>query len=324
VSIAASSTSGAPPSHFDVLIVGAGISGIGAAYYMKTRAPDKTFAILEGRDAIGGTWDLFRFPGIRSDSDMPTFSFGFKPWMHKRWIAPADVILGYLRETVTENGLDEHIRFGYRAVGAEYSSPAGRWTVTARRAGSGEEMRFSAQFLFAGTGYYDYESGYTPEFAGAGEFAGQVIHPQFWPQDLDYAGKRVVVIGSGATAVTLVPSLAGQAGHVTMLQRSPRYVLSLPAHDAIASTLNRVLGPRRAYPIIRRKNILLQRGFHKLCRRFPQRIRRLLLADARRRLPKGYDVARTSARTMTRGTSGCAWPPAATCSRPSPPAARRS
>jgi cation diffusion facilitator CzcD-associated flavoprotein CzcO len=290
VSIATSSASGTPPSQFDVLIVGAGISGIGAAYYLKTRAPGKTFAVLEGRDAIGGTWDLFRFPGIRSDSDMPTFSFGFKPWTHKRWIAPADVILGYLRETVTDNGLDEHIRFGYRVVSAEYSSPAGRWTVTARRAGSGEEVQFTAQFLFSGTGYYDYQSGYTPKFAGAEQFVGRVIHPQFWPEDLDYAGKRVVVVGSGATAVTLVPSMTGKAAHVTMLQRSPSYVLSLPTADPIASALRRMIGPRRAYPIIRRKNILLQRGVFKLCRRFPKQMRRLLLADARRRLPKGYDV----------------------------------
>lgn len=290
VSIAASSKGGTPPGQFDVLIVGAGISGIGAAYHLKTRAPGKTFAVLEGRDAIGGTWDLFRFPGIRADSDMPTLSFGFKPWTHKRSIVPADVILGYLRETVTDNGLDEHIRFGYRVVSAEYSSPAGRWTVTARRAGSGEETRFSARFLFCGTGYYDYESGYTPGFAGTDDFAGRVIHPQFWPDDLDYAGKRVVVIGSGATAVTLVPSMTGKAAHVTMLQRSPSYVLSLPADDPIAGTLNRLIGPQRAHPIIRRKNILLQQGVFKLCRRFPKQIRRLLLADARRRLPKGYDV----------------------------------
>jgi cation diffusion facilitator CzcD-associated flavoprotein CzcO len=290
MSIATSSNGAPAATDFDVLIVGAGISGIGAAYHLKTRAPGKTFAILEGRDAVGGTWDLFRYPGIRSDSDMPTFGFGFKPWTHKRSIAPAEVILGYLRETVTENHIEEHIRFGYRVVSAEFSSAAGRWTVTARRAGSGQDVRFTARFLFSGTGYYDYESGYTPEFAGVEDFAGQVVHPQFWPEDLDYAGKRVVVIGSGATAVTLIPSMAGQAGHVTMLQRSPSYVLSLPAHDAIANTLNRVLGPRRAYPIIRRKNIALHRGIYKLCRRYPKLTRLLLMADVRRRLPKGYDV----------------------------------
>ena len=182
----ATSSNGAPAgTDFDVLIVGAGISGIGAAYHLKTRAPDKTFAILEGRDSIGGTWDLFRYPGIRSDSDMPTFGFGFKPWTHKRSIAPAEVILGYLRETVIENGIEEHIRFGYRVVSAEFSSAAGRWTVTARRAGSGQDVQFTARFLFSGTGYYDYQSGHTPEFAGVEDFAGQVIHPQFWPEDLD-------------------------------------------------------------------------------------------------------------------------------------------
>jgi cation diffusion facilitator CzcD-associated flavoprotein CzcO len=290
MSIATSSNGAPAATDFDVLIVGAGISGIGAAYHLKTRAPGKTFAILEGRDSIGGTWDLFRYPGIRSDSDMPTFGFGFKPWTHERSIAPAEVILGYLHETVTENGIEEHIRFGYRVVSAEFSSAAGRWTVTARRAGSGQDLQYTARFSFSGTGYYDYQSGYTPEFAGVEDFAGQVIHPQFWPEDLDYAGKRVVVIGSGATAVTLIPSMAGQAGHVTMLQRPPSYVLSLPAEDAIANMLNRVLESRRAYPVIRRKNIALHRGIYKLCRRYPKLTRRLLMADVRRRLPQGYDV----------------------------------
>jgi len=290
VSISTISTSETAPRDFDVLIVGAGISGIGTAYHLKTRAPGKTFAILEGRDAIGGTWDLFRYPGIRSDSDMPTFGFGFKPWTHKKSIAEAHLILDYLQETVSENGLDTHIRFGHRVVSAEFSSPTGRWTVTARRSGSDETVEFTARYLFSGTGYYDYESGYTPDFEGVEDFAGQIVHPQHWPEDLDYTGKRVVIIGSGATAVTLVPSMCGKAEHVTMLQRSPGYVLSLPAADAIANTLNRVLGPQRAYPIIRRKNVLVQRAIFKLCRRFPKLMRRLLMADVRRRLPKGYDV----------------------------------
>jgi cation diffusion facilitator CzcD-associated flavoprotein CzcO len=272
----------------DVLIVGAGISGIGAAYHLTTSAPGTTFAIVEGREAIGGTWDLFRYPGIRSDSDMPTFGFGFKPWTHQNSIAEARYILDYLRDTVTENGIDQHIHFGHRVLAADFDSTAGRWTVTARHAG--EIVQFSARFLFSGTGYYDYAAGHTPEFAGIEEFTGQVVHPQHWPEELDYTGKRVVVIGSGATAVTLVPSMAGRAGHVTMLQRSPSYVMSLPAEDPVASLLNRLLGHDRAYPIIRRKNIAQQRAIYKACKRFPKLARRLLLADVRRRLPKGYDV----------------------------------
>jgi cation diffusion facilitator CzcD-associated flavoprotein CzcO len=282
--------SGLATTDFDVLIIGAGISGIGAAYHLKKRLPDKTFAILEGRESIGGTWSLFRYPGIRSDSDMPTFGFGFKPWTHKRAIAPAQVILDYLQEAVTENGIDRHIHFGYGVVSAEFSTEAGRWTVTAQRSGSEVVVKFTARFLFSGTGYYDYESGYTPAFDGVEEFAGRVVHPQHWPEDLDYSGKRVVVIGSGATAVTLIPSMAGTAAHVTMLQRSPSYVLSLPAEDAIANTLNRVMGPERAHRIIRRKNITVNRGMFKLCQRYPKLMRKLLIADVRRRLPKGYDV----------------------------------
>jgi cation diffusion facilitator CzcD-associated flavoprotein CzcO len=286
----ANGTTEATPTDVDVLIVGAGISGIGAAYHLTTRAPGKSYLVLEGREAIGGTWDQFRYPGIRSDSDMPTFGFGFKPWTNKNSIAAAPVILDYLRETVTENGIADHLRFSHRVVSAEFSSATGRWTVVAHHAGSAEPVTFTARFLFSGTGYYDYESGYAPEFTGSEDFAGQIVHPQHWPADLDYTGKRVVIIGSGATAGTLVPARAGTAAHVTMLQRSPSYVLSLPGQDAVANTLNRVLGPERAHPIIRRKNIAQQRAIYKACKRFPKLARRLLLADVRRRLPKGYDV----------------------------------
>jgi cation diffusion facilitator CzcD-associated flavoprotein CzcO len=272
----------------DVLIIGAGISGIGAAYHLKTRTPGTTFAVVEGRDAIGGTWGLFRYPGIRSDSDMPTFGYAHKPWTHRNSIAEARSILDYLQETVRENGLDRHIHFGHRVLAAEFSSATGRWTVTARR--GDEVVEFSARFLFSGTGYYDYAAGHTPDFAGIDDFSGRVVHPQHWPEDLDYTGQKVVVIGSGATAVTLVPSMAGRAEHVTMLQRSPSYVLSLPAADPIANLLHRVLGPDRAYPIIRRKNIHQQRAIFKLCKRYPKLMRRLLMADVRRRLPEGYDV----------------------------------
>jgi len=290
MTLTASGTRETATMDFDVLIVGAGISGIGAAYHLKTRRPGTTFAILEGSDAIGGTWNTFRYPGIRSDSDMPSFGFAFKPWTHKKSIADAHIILDYLREALTENGLDEHIRLGYRVLSAEFSSSTERWTVTAQHTGSDETAEFSARFLYSGTGYYDHGAGFTPEFAGIKDFEGQVIHPQHWPEDLDYSGKRVVVIGSGATAVTLIPSMAGTAGHVTMLQRSPSYVFSLPAEDAIANTLNMVIGPDRAYPIIRRKNVMMNRGIFKACRRAPKLMRRLLIANVRRQLPKNFDV----------------------------------
>jgi cation diffusion facilitator CzcD-associated flavoprotein CzcO len=275
---------------FDVLIVGAGISGIGAAYQLATRSPGRSFAILEGRDAIGGTWDLFRFPGIRSDSDLFTFGFAFKPWTSDKSIAAGDLILDYLRETVAENDLGRHIRFGHRVTGARWSSEDARWTVTAQRTGDGEIVELTCRFLFSGTGYFDYAQGFTPQFDGIEEFAGQVIHPQFWPQDLDYAGKRVVIIGSGATAVTILPAMTGVAAQVTMLQRSPSYMLSLPSEDPIANTLKRIVGPARAYRITRRKNIFIQRGIYKASQRYPRLVRRVLMADAKRRLPKGYDV----------------------------------
>jgi cation diffusion facilitator CzcD-associated flavoprotein CzcO len=280
----------AQPTDVDVLIIGAGISGIGAAHHLATRRPQTSFAILDGRQEIGGTWSLFRYPGLRSDSDMPTFGFSFRPWTHKKSIAEADVILDYLRGTVADAGLEEHIRFGHHVESASFSSVDERWTVTARRNDTEETVQLTSRFLFSGTGYYDYENGFTPHFEDVDRFEGPVVHPQHWPEDLDYAGKRVVVIGSGATAVTVVPAMAGRAEHVTMLQRSPSYVLSLPSEDAIANSLNRLLGPERAYRITRRKNIAVQRGIYKLAQRYPKAVRRLLMADARRRLPRGYDV----------------------------------
>ena len=274
----------------DVLIIGAGISGIAAAHHLATHRPATTFAILDARDDIGGTWSLFRYPGIRSDSDMPTFGFGFKPWTHKKAIADADIILNYLRETVTENDLAPHLRFGHRVLAADFDTNTAHWTVTAVRVDTGETVEITCRFLFSGTGYYNYEAGYTPDFPGIEDFTGQVTHPQHWPAELDYTGKRVVVIGSGATAVTLVPAMTGKAAHVTMLQRSPSYVLSYPGEDTIANLLNTLLGPDRAYPIIRRKNILINRSLFKAARRAPTLVRTLLIADVRRRLPKGFDV----------------------------------
>jgi cation diffusion facilitator CzcD-associated flavoprotein CzcO len=273
----------------DVLVVGAGITGIGTGCYLTTRLPGHSFAILEGRDAIGGTWDLFRFPGIRSDSDLFTFGFGFKPWTSDQSIAKADLILDYLHETVREHDLERRIRFGHRVVAAHWSSEDARWTVRAEHAG--EQVAFRCRFLVSGTGYYDYARGYAPDFAGIEDFTGTVVHPQLWPEDLDYAGKRVVVIGSGATAATVVPAMAGTAAHVTMLQRTPSYMLSLPAEDPVHKAMKRVLGEERTYPLTRRRYIWVQRALYRASRRYPRLVRRALLADARRRLPKGFDVA---------------------------------
>jgi monooxygenase len=277
-------------THLDVLIVGAGISGIGAAYHLKTRQPGKTFAILEGRDAIGGTWDLFRYPGIRSDSDLHTFGYEFKPWTSENAIAGADEILAYLHETIDENDLERHIRFGHKVLGAEWRSEDAAWTVRVEHSPTGETLELSCSVLFSAAGYYDYEAGYTPEFEGRESFTGQIVHPQQWPEDLDYAGKRVVVIGSGATAVTLIPAMAGKAGHVTMLQRSPSYIMPLPAKDPIANGLRRVLPDRPAYRLTRRLNIARQRFIYSLSMRHPRLVRRLIRALTKLQLPAGYDV----------------------------------
>jgi len=277
-------------THVDVLIVGGGISGIGAAYHVKTHLPGKTFAILEARSAIGGTWDLFRYPGIRSDSDLHTFAYEFKPWTSDNAIAGAEEILAYLHETLEENDLGEHIRFGHRVLSAQWSSADARWTVRGELAGSGEPFELTCSVLFSAAGYYDYSAGYTPEFAGREAFTGPIVHPQEWPEELDYAGKRVVVIGSGATAVTLIPALAGRAAHVTMLQRSPSYVLPLPVKDPIANGLRRVLPTRLAYRITRRINIARQRWIYELSMRRPRLVRRLIRAVNKLQLPAGYAV----------------------------------
>jgi cation diffusion facilitator CzcD-associated flavoprotein CzcO len=284
----------APPEHFDVLIVGAGLSGIGAGFHLQQRCPGKSFAILEGRDAIGGTWDLFRYPGIRSDSDMFTLGYSFKPWVEAKAIADGSRILNYVRETASENGIDKKIRFHHRVKRASWSTEQARWTVEAERsAGEGgiELVRFTCNFLFMCSGYYRYEAGYTPEFAGRENFAGRIVHPQQWPDDLDCAGKRVAVIGSGATAVTLVPELARQAAHVTMLQRSPTYVVSRPAQDPFANKLRARLPSKLAYRIIRWRNVLLGMYFFRLARRKPARVKQLILGGVRMALGPDYDIA---------------------------------
>lgn len=283
-----------PLENFDVLIIGAGLSGIGAAYHLRTKCPAKSFVILEGREAIGGTWDLFRYPGIRSDSDMFTLGYSFKPWTEAKAIADGPRILNYIRETAAEKGIDQKIRFRHRVKRAAWSSQEARWTVEAERTiaeGKTETVAFTCNFLFSCAGYYRYEQGYTPPFAGAADFAGQIIHPQKWPENLDYAGKRVVVIGSGATAVTLVPEMARTAGHVTMLQRSPSYVVSRPAQDALADKLRRNLPAKLAYHLIRWRNVLWGMYFFQLSRRKPAEVKRLILGGVRMALGPDYDVA---------------------------------
>jgi cation diffusion facilitator CzcD-associated flavoprotein CzcO len=275
--------------HFDVLIVGAGISGIGAAYHLGTEHPRRTYAILEARDCIGGTWDLFRYPGIRSDSDMHTLGFSFRPWKEQKAIADGESILRYLRETATENGIDRRVRYDHRVTGASWSSADARWTVEVTR-GSGEVVLSTCAFLFMCSGYYDYEEGYTPAFAGVERFGGRVVHPQKWTEDVEYAGKKVVVIGSGATAVTLVPELAKKAAHVTMLQRSPTYIVSVPAEDPIANRLRRSLPPGLAYGLTRWKNVLLSMALFTLSRRAPERAKKLILGGVEKELGSAREV----------------------------------
>jgi cation diffusion facilitator CzcD-associated flavoprotein CzcO len=276
--------------HVDVLIIGAGISGIGAARYLRTMQPGKTFAILEARAEIGGTWDLFRYPGIRSDSDLHTFSYEFKAWENDKAIAGADSIMAYLRETVAENGIGSAIRFGHKVISAAWSTQDARWLVEVERADTCERLTMSCGWFFCASGYYRYDEGFTPEFPGRERFQGQIVHPQHWPEDLDYRGKRVVIIGSGATAVTLVPAMAGTAGHVTMLQRSPTYIIPVPSEDRIANTLPKLIGRDRAYAITRRKNIAKQRLVYRFCQQYPGAARRLIRHLNAKQLPAGYPV----------------------------------
>ena len=279
-----------PVEHLDVLIIGAGLSGIGAACHLRAKQPGKTFAILEARDGIGGTWDLFRYPGIRSDSDMFTLGYSFRPWEDAKAIADGPSILRYVRETARDHDVEGRSRFNHRVVRAEWSTAQAGWTVDAENTETGEAVRLTCGFLFICTGYYRYDEGFTPDFQGTENFSGRIVHPQHWPADLDYAGKRVVVIGSGATAVTLVPAMAEQAAHVTMLQRSPSYVVSLPARDPVADALRRALPAKIAYPIVRWKNVLLTTVFFQLSRRAPRMIKALIRKGVERQLPRDYDV----------------------------------
>jgi monooxygenase len=280
--------------YFDVLIMGAGLSGIDAAYHLQKYCPRKSYVILEQRQRIGGTWDLFRYPGVRSDSDMMTMGYAFRPWTSVKAIAPGDDIRNYITQTARDAGIDRHIRFQHRVQCAAWSSEEANWTVTAMRredGGSETPVTLTCNFLFSCAGYYRYASGYLPEFPDAGRFAGRRVHPQAWPEDLDYAGKRVIIIGSGATAVTLLPAMARTAGHVTMLQRSPTYIVSMPEQDRIANRLRRLLPVKWAYAISRWKNIAYMIYVYQLAQRFPDFVKTSIIKMVSKELGPEYDVA---------------------------------
>jgi len=278
-----------PIEHLDVLVVGAGLSGVDAGYHLQTTCPEASYAIFEAREAVGGTWDLFRYPGIRSDSDMYTLGYPWKPWDGDRAIADGADIRDYIESAAADHGINEKIRFGHRVVAAEWSSTEGRWQVTASTE-SGDEIELTCGFLFSCTGYYRYDRGHTPAFDGVDSFEGELIHPQFWPDDFDGADKRIVVIGSGATAVTLVPALSDDATHVTMLQRSPSYVATVPYKNPIARGLEKLLPLRWSGPAVRWFAALGSQGFFRFARRFPGPVRRMLLKGVERELPDGYDI----------------------------------
>ena len=283
---------------FDVLIVGAGVSGIGVACRLAAECPDKTFAILERRQRLGGTWDLFNYPGVRSDSDMLTYGYEFRPWSDTKVLASGDAIRSYLADTVQEAGVDRHIRYGLKILSADWSSTRQQWTVTALDEASGTSTQLHCHQLVLGTGYYNHDNGFAPEFPGLDKFTGQVIHPQHWPAGAEFAGQRVVIVGSGATAMTLVPALAKTAVHVTMLQRSPTYILSVPARDASLDKLACFLPRRWAFAWGRRRNKTLARWIYAACRRWPDRMRRFLLKQTEKHLAGSADMAHFTPRYM--------------------------
>jgi cation diffusion facilitator CzcD-associated flavoprotein CzcO len=276
--------------HLDVLVVGAGLSGIGAGHHLQTACPWADYAIFEARDAIGGTWDLFRYPGVRSDSDMFTLGYPFRPWDSDVTIADGDSIRDYIVDTAREEGIDSRIRFGHRVLSADWSTEESRWYVTAEKVHSGEVIELTCGFYFACSGYYRYDHGHQPDFPGIEEFGGRVVHPQAWPTDLDYEGKEVVVIGSGATAVTLIPAMAETAGHVTMLQRSPTYVASVPQSSPLAPVIKKVVPKRWAGDAIRWTHALGTQGMYRFCQAFPDVAKRILTRGVASQLPPGYDV----------------------------------
>jgi monooxygenase len=285
------STTEESTTHFDVLIVGAGLSGIGAGHYLQAECPWATYAIFEARDTIGGTWDLFRYPGIRSDSDMHTLGYSFRPWDGEKSIADGDSILQYIKDTARESGVDRHIRFKHRIVAARWSTRDSLWHITAERADTNHTVEVTASFLFSCSGYYRYDHGYLPDFQGMADFGGTIVHPQAWPEGLDVAGKKIVVIGSGATAVTLVPALARSASHVVMLQRSPTYIAALPEKSPVVVLLRKVLPAKQAGTAAKWFHAVLTQAFYQVSRRYPKLVRRMLSKGLERQLPAGYDIA---------------------------------
>ncbi len=279
------------PEHFDVVIVGAGLSGVGGACHLVRNCRGKTYAVLEMRDVMGGTWDLFRYPGVRSDSDMFTLGYSFRPWTEPRAIADGPSILKYVNDTAREYGVDRHIRYRHKVTRASWSSAEAKWMVEAERGPSRERVTLTCSFLYVSAGYYDYEQGYLPQFKGTGRFIGRIVHPQKWTPDVDYRGKRVVVIGSGATAVTLVPELAKQAAHVTMLQRSPTYIINLPSQDIVANFFRRILPAKVAYFLARWKNVLLSMFLYWLARSHARAFKAMIRAGLRAELGKDYPLA---------------------------------
>ncbi len=293
---------------YDVLIIGAGLSGIGAACHLAMDAPRQRVGILERRQVIGGTWDLFRYPGVRSDSDMFSFGFRFRPWNELKVLADGPSIRQYVNDTARQFGIDKKIRFGLKSTKAEWSSDTQMWTVTALEEATGQVKTFRARFLIGATGYYNYDQGYLPTFPGVERFKGLRIHPQFWPENLDYSGKRVVVIGSGATAVTIVPSMSDKAGHITMLQRSPTYIFSVPGYDKLSAVLKTFLPEKWVFGLARKRNIVLQRFIYKAAKRWPARVRKLLLDGVKKQLGPNADMTHFTPRYMPWDERLCAVP----------------
>ena len=293
---------------YDVVIIGAGLSGIGMACQLSEKSPNKSFTILERRQDLGGTWDLFRYPGIRSDSDVISFGYKFSPWNSDKVLAAGESIKQYLQETAQKFGVDQKIRYGIKIISADFSTQTNKWTVEAVDSATGETYQFSCNYLVTATGYYNHDQGYTPKFEGVENFNGQFVHPQFWPENLDYKNKRVVVIGSGATAVTLIPAMANETAHITMLQRSPSYVINVPNTDKLVDACRKVLSEELVYKIFRKRNIFMQRGIYKLSRRFPNKMRSFLLSNAQKALGEHYDMSHFTPKYMPWDERLCAIP----------------
>lgn len=294
--------------HFDVLIIGAGLAGIGTACQLVQECPNKSLAVLERRDTLGGTWDLFRYPGIRSDSDMFTYSYKFRPWHKPEVLADGPSIRSYIADTAREFGVDKKIHYGVKIISADWSSADQQWAVTALHEASGETRSYNCNFLISCTGYYNHDAGFLPTFPGEEQFKGQRIHPQHWPENLDYAGKKVVVIGSGATAVTLLPAMADETAHITMLQRSPSYIFSIPGSDKVSEVLGRFLPDSVVYGFARKRNIWMQRGLYMACRRWPKLMRSFLLSLVRRDVGKDFDMKHFTPSYMPWDQRVCAVP----------------